>query len=186
MSYLPGFITAPDIETLRATVQEEFEKLALLLNNLPLDPLELAKPAAYALKPADTTRTDQDTLEDDPDLQFEAEADAVYRIELHLRHETDATGVNLDLRWNVPSGSCVTVGVQEASTQRQTLDSTNELGLAVGGQADTIITAHFHGVAIIGSTGGTFALEWAANVASPAADHTVNANSFLSWARIDI
>lgn len=156
-------------------------------------------------KTADTSRSATTTATADPHLTFEVEANAVYVWEGFLKYDA-ATGGDLLVDFSVPTGALgewgahgpgiVVIGADDSplGLQTDTVQSTGYMlrvevndvtqsrtygGLGTG----TGITVFIAGTLRVGSTSGTFSLDWAQGTSNATAT-TLFTDSWLKMQRI--
>ena len=161
-----------------------------------------------ARKTADTPRSATTTATADPHLQFEVEANAVYAWWGWLKYDAPAAGdINID--FSVPSGALGewsalgvgigrVVGATDAATPVVQADTQASTGYMVRvettdvaaarafgglGTAGTPLSVDLKGTLRMGSTAGTFSLDWAQRV-SDATATTVYTDSWIVMLRI--
>lgn len=164
--------------------------------------------AQTARKTSDTSRSATTTATADPHLQFEVEANAVYAWWGWLKYDAPAAGdINVD--FSVPSGalgewSAIGVGIgrvvgatdaatpvvqadTQASTGYMVRVETTDVAAARAfgglGTAGTPLSVDLKGTLRMGSTAGTFSLDWAQRV-SDATATTVYTDSWITMLRI--
>lgn len=160
-----------------------------------------------ARKTADTSRSATTTATADPHLQFEVEANAVYLWDGWLKYDA-AIAADIAIDWTVPSGSLGewrgwgpgigrVIGATDAASpvnQADTQATTGYLmriesndvaqvrtfgGLGVG----TSLTLSLDGMLRVGTTAGTFSMDWAQRV-SDASQTTIATDSWLRLQRV--
>lgn len=131
-------------------------------------------PGILKYKTADTSRASNAAYADDPDLAASVVAGGVYFVEIYGVYQAGATG-QIKFQMTFPSGT------MEASSWEYdpgtdewaatTVLSQASPALFVGGLTGTAGNVPFRlqGTAIIGTTGGTLALQWAQNVSNATA-----------------
>lgn len=168
---------------------------ALLRSMLPM----------IARKTSDTLRNSTTTATADPHLQFEVEANAVYVWDGFLKYDA-ATAGDLLVDFSVPSGALgewgahgpgiVVIGADDSPLVLQT-DTVQSTGYMVrvevndvtqsrtygGLGAGTGITILIAGTLRVGSTAGTFSLDWAQGT-SNATNTTLFTDSWLKMVRV--
>lgn len=169
---------------------------ALLRSMLPLT----------ARKTADTPRSATTTATADPHLQFEVEANAVYIMDGWLKYDGPAAAdINLD--WTVPAGTLgewlgwaaghspvitfSAAGAVQTDTQggrgypvrTETNDIASARSFGTLGTGITPLTLILNGTIRVGSTGGTYSLDWA-QLVSDASPVTVYTDSWLRLQRV--
>lgn len=152
---------------------------------------EPAVPFLFAYKTADTSRATQ-TQADDPHLTLNVQANARYVMEgLLIVDTSDAAQADLSLDWTVPAGATgryvgigqpsgatgtdgtvrtVASNIDAARTYGATVDSANQLGIALSG------------LLITSSTAGVYAVNWART--GTAGTLILVANSWLMLYRV--
>lgn len=168
---------------------------ALLRSMLPLT----------ARKTADTSRAATTTATADPHLQFEVEANAVYTMSGWLKYDGPAAA-DLNLDWSAPSGSLgewygwgaghspvitfSAAGAAQLDTQGgrgypvrvETNDVTAARSFGTLGTGITPLTMILGGCLRVGSTAGTYSLDWA-QLVSDASPVTLYTDSWLELRR---
>lgn len=148
-------------------------------------------PTLYVRKTANESVTSSTTLQDDDHLLLSVAANATYLVELMLIYDGATTG-DIKIVFTMPSGATfdglpggVTTGAatQSASVKLAHIQSTEEGLGAVGTGAGNRVVAHAIGVLQVGSTAGTFRLQWA-QLASDVTATTVLANSWMALRRV--
>lgn len=161
-----------------------------------------------ARKTADTPRSATTTATADPHLQFEVEANAVYTWWGWIKYDAPAAGdINID--FSAPSGALGewtaigvgigrVVGATDAATPVVQADTQASTGYMVRvettdvaaarafgglGTAGTPLSVDLKGTLRMGSTAGTFSLDWAQRV-SDATATTVYTDSWIIMLRI--
>jgi hypothetical protein len=159
-----------------------------------------------ARKTSDTSRAATTTASADPHLQFQVEADAVYIMDGWIIYDSP-TAADINIDWSAPTGSdgqWTAIGVGHSpvigattapALQTDTQDArgymirveANDLtsarsygGLGVG---STPLTLHLQGTLRVGSTAGTYSLDWA-QFSSNATATTLYTDSWLRLQRI--
>ncbi|HWN00917.1 MAG TPA: hypothetical protein VNO54_28030 [Streptosporangiaceae bacterium] len=159
-----------------------------------------------ARKTADTSRAATTTTTADPHLQFEVEANAVYVLDGWIKYDSP-TAADINVDWTAPSGALgewTAIGVGSSpvigSTSTPTLQTdtqdargymlrveTNDVAAARSfgglGTGNTPITLHIKGTLRVGSTGGTYSLDWA-QFTSNATATTIYSDSWLRLQRV--
>lgn len=145
-----------------------------------------------ARKTADTSRTST-TATDDPELTFEVEADAVYRMKGILYVSGTVATDDIGIDWTAPSGAsghwgAAGPGVNATSDTGSVrlvgedgIDSERSYGTGTGG-ATAPLTIHVQSLLITGSSSGTYALSW--RLFSGTGTATIYTDSFLVLQRI--
>lgn len=152
--------------------------------------LDSMKPVT-ARKTSDTARTST-TQTADPEITFEVEANAVYRSEGILYVSGTVTTDDINIDWDVPSGSTGAWGAVGPAVNATTdtgsarlvgsdVDQARSFGTDDGG-ASNPTTIHVRHLLITGSTAGTFALSW--GLFSGAGTATIFTDSFVTMQRI--
>lgn len=133
------------------------------------------------------------TVTDDPELTFQVQANAVYRMEgiLYVSNTTATDDITID--WTTPASSTGSWGaigpatdtaVETDSTVRtvgtSSIDASRAYGTSIGG-ASSPLTIHVRSL-LITTSAGTYALAWARNTGTGTT--TVYNDSFLSLQRI--
>lgn len=143
-------------------------------------------------KTADTGRTST-TTSADPELQFTVEANAVYVVRGALFVDSTNATTDINVDWSAPTGADGTwAGLGQPTTATTTdgdvrtvaelgITSARAFGAITAGGSGTL-TILINTMLIVGSTAGTYSLDWAANSASGTV--TVKADSFLTFWRI--
>lgn len=161
-----------------------------------------------ARKTADTSRSATTTVSADPHLTFEVEANAVYVWWGWLKYDAPAAGdINID--FSAPSGALGewtaigpgigrVVGATDAATpvvqadtqastgymlRVETTDVTSARAYGGLGTAGTQLSIDLKGTLRMGSTAGTFSLDWAQRV-SDASSSTLYTDSWITMLRI--
>lgn len=159
-----------------------------------------------ARKTADTSRAATTTVTPDPHLQFEVEANGVYVMDGWLKFDgPSAADINID--WSAPTGSTGewvayagghspmisfdnTATMQTDSQQArgytirtESTDLTAGRSYGTLGTSLTPITAAIYGTLRVGSTAGTYSLDWAQFVSNAGAT-TIYTDSWLRLQRI--
>lgn len=149
----------------------------------------------FAFKAADTNRASTTTFADDPDLQFTAVANAVYKVTFDV-HYAALDAARIKTQWNV---TATTTGVRSSvgPDQGVILSGTSSGGTGRWG-VHAFTTASTYGtrdsgtnqcymmeesVITVGATGGTIALQWA-QATSNATATKVAAGSFMRVTRL--
>jgi hypothetical protein len=143
-------------------------------------------------KVSDTART-SDVNSDDPELQFTAEANAVYTMVMCIFAITAADADDINIAFTVPTGSDGTWSAigQAVGATGDSADARINGQAFVGGSTERGISSqssaqptviHIHGTLIVGGTAGTVALSWA--VGTTPATTTVMADSYFAFTRI--
>ncbi|MET7452542.1 hypothetical protein ABZT03_11710 [Streptomyces sp. NPDC005574] len=158
-------------------------------------------------KTADTSRAATTTRTADPHLTFEVEANAVYVLDGWLKYD-GPIAADLNLDWTVPSGSLgewtgfgAGVGTVISTNTTPTLTSdtqssrgylirteTNDIDAArsfgcLGTVGLTPLTVMLNGTIRVGSTPGTYSMDWA-QLVSDATAVTLYTDSWLRLQRI--
>lgn len=159
-----------------------------------------------ARKTADTARAATTTATADPHLQFEVEANAVYVMDGWIKYD-GPTAADLNLDFSAPSGTLgewvaygighspvvsfnVTPAIVSDSQQArgypirvETNDITSARSYGCLGTAGTPLSLPLFGTIRIGTTAGTYSMDWAQFV-SDATPVTVYTDSWLRLQRI--
>lgn len=130
-------------------------------------------------KTADTSIVSNNTLADDPDLQFPVVANGVYSFRLMVSIASGAGGVNLAI--NGPSSSRIRISAASSSLLSAYTAFNTSFGLSTSAAATTIAFAN--GTVTIGGTGGTFAVR-IAQLNVNAAATLIEKGSVLDYIRI--
>jgi hypothetical protein len=141
----------------------------------------------FVSKPANTSRTSNVTLANDPDLVLPVAAGATYQFNGMLDYEADVTG---DLRFTLvaPAASTLLFGFSGfTGADNATFNGGNAsggTGLIIGGGGAGVARSVFiSGVLITTSTAGNLTLQWAQSVSSGTAT-IMHANSYLTARRV--
>lgn len=159
-----------------------------------------------ARKTADTARSSTTTATADPHLQFEVVANAVYIMDGWIKYD-GPTAADINIDWSAPSGSLgewVAYGVGnspvigssaapalQTDTQDargymirvETNDITSARSFGTLGTGITPITLAIMSTLRVGSTAGTYSMDWA-QFASNATACTIYTDSWLRLQRI--
>ena len=142
----------------------------------------------WALKTASTSRSATTTLASDPDITLSVTANARYIVQGLLLFAADPTA-DLKIGWTAPTNAnfqwsmigqstAATAGSGSVITDGQDLTSTS-FGLGgVTSNAKTM-TAQLRGYLTVGSTAGTFALQWAQSTSSATATQLLAGTSVV-------
>lgn len=142
-----------------------------------------------AIKLAGTTRNNNATVSDDPDLAFPVYAGEAYRFRGLIWFTTTATG---DFKYTLSGpASPASVIIERsvilpAATAFSGIGITTAFGgagIAATGTASGIGRVRFEGAVTVGATAGNVAFSWAQNT-SDAGPTTVFRGSYLEWARV--
>lgn len=148
-------------------------------------------------KTADTSRTST-TVSADPELQITVEANAVYIMEGTLyvtcTDVTDPETDDINIDWTVPSGSDGTWGAISPEVNAVATDGTavrivgtaiaSSRSLGIGStSASAPAVISLSGTLIVGSTAGTYSLDWAVFTGT-AGPVVVYQDSFIKLTRI--
>lgn len=145
-----------------------------------------------ARKTSDTSRTSNATPSDDPHLTFTVTAGAVYTVEGWIKYSAIETA-DITLDWTIPSGAlgewtghgnglAITAADTAGYLQRteaNDVDQARNYG-GVGGSNFTVLIA---GTLRVGSTGGTYAMQWSQGTSNATAT-TVYTDSWLRLTRV--
>lgn len=157
-----------------------------------------------ARKTADTSRNSTTTQTPDPHLTFEVEANAVYVWDGWIKYEASTTG-DFIIDFSAPTGSLgewgahgpgiVVIGADDSPLGLQT-DTAQSTGYMLrvetndvtqfrtyGGLGAQQLTVLIAGTLRVGSTAGTFSLDWAQGT-SDASNTTVYTDSWLKMTRV--
>jgi len=123
-------------------------------------------PFAKVIKTADEARNNDDVLQNDDELFFNAEANAIYTIDLRLWIEDrTATGENMKTIWTLPTGATGDVTNEEPAYSSQstveTQDITVENTFIQIININIVTLSQFHARLIMGSTPGLVRFKWA-------------------------
>lgn len=141
-------------------------------------------------KASDETVNNSDTLQDDDDFQFEAEADVTYIIEAQARVSWPKTP-NFKSAFVVPSGATISgwmathnpvSGTDSSADVAATADWTSALAIG-SGTFGAAAAMKLFAVLVMGGTAGKVKFQWAQNVAT-VADTTVEQDSFITVRRL--
>ena len=159
-----------------------------------------------ARKTSDTSRSATTSATADPHLQFTLEANAVYIMDGWLKYD-GPTAADLNLDWTVPSGTLgewlgwaaghspvitfSAAGAAQLDTQggrgypvrTETNDIASARSFGTLGTGITPLTVILNGTIRVGSTGGTYSLDWA-QLVSDATAVTLYTDSWLRLQRI--
>jgi hypothetical protein len=142
-----------------------------------------------AVKTTNTDRALTSTPNDDPDLQFDVAANAVYAIEFYLHYAATSTPAFKTI-WNVPVGASGNKGVQGPGSSATASDANNiSMRSGVHGYTTNIVygtqnsgTAPcfaYEESLLTTSSAGTVALQWSQNTSNATATRLAAG----SWAR---
>ncbi|MFI9200152.1 hypothetical protein [Streptomyces sp. NPDC053048] len=145
-----------------------------------------------ARKTADTSRASTTTFASDPHLTFSVEANAVYVVDGWIKYFADPTP-DIQVKFDAPTGSLgewhqVAAGSSTTTTTTvgySVRTDTNDLTVSRNfyGVSDWDLGAVIHATLRVGSTAGTFALQWAQSTSSATAT-IVYTDSWLRLQRI--
>ena len=143
-------------------------------------------------KTADTSRTATTTTTPDDHLTFEVEADAVYVWDGWIKYFADPT-VDMTLDFTVPTGSlgewsgfgagATTAGSTTNGYLIRTESNDVSQPRNYYGSSDNTHTLLLHGLLRVGSTAGTFSLDWAQGTSGATAT-TLYTDSWMRVQRI--
>jgi hypothetical protein len=147
-------------------------------------------------KLSDTARTSE-TATDDPELSFEVEANAVYRMRgiLYVSADNAESNDDIIIDWTVPASSTGRWGAVGPATNAtsdtgsariigSSVDASRQFGTDAGGSTSPT-TIHVQSLLITSSTAGTYALSWGRGPTAGVAETiTVYTDSFLTLQRI--
>lgn len=160
----------------------------------------------FARKTSDTSRAATTTATADPHLQFEVEANAVYALDGWIKYD-GPTAADLNLDFSAPTGTLgewvgygvghspvvsfnTTPAIVSDSQQArgyplrvETNDITSARSFGCLGTAGTPLSMVIYGTVRVGSTAGTYSLDWA-QFASDATAVTLYTDSWLRLQRI--
>lgn len=134
------------------------------------------------VKASGTSRVNN-TLSNDPDLQFTATANKMYAFEAFLVLSTSSATPDIKLQISLPSGSArVNSDITESATiTGAAFDAAGSGMLSVSAGTNSFVK--MTGVFNVGVTGGTAALQWAQNTTDAGNSMTVGT---ASWARFTL
>lgn len=113
-------------------------------------------------KPSDETVNNSAVLQNDDDLSFVAEANAIYQITHYFKYDIKASS-DFKYQWNVPSGSMSGI-VNYAWSSNPTASSLDLTAVRTHlGTASVIINYYHVSMVETGVTGGTVQFTWAQN-----------------------
>ncbi len=159
-----------------------------------------------ARKTSDTSRTATTTATADPHLTFDVVANAVYIMDGWIKFDGPAAA-DLNIDWTAPTGtlgewtamaggtgtvvSANTTPALTADTQSsrgylvrtESTDITSARSFGCLGTGLTPLTAVFHGTIRVGSTAGTYSMDWA-QLVSDAGALTLYTDSWLRLVRV--
>jgi hypothetical protein len=147
-----------------------------------------------AHKGADTARSQNATLADDPDLTLSLDANATYLVEWCIFYTANSTTGRINFAQRVPSGSTGSIAAWSPDGAMGTGFSTAEVRLigtasptsaqfAGGAGTGVIVSSRQAGTLVTGSTAGTYAVQWAQAESSTTAT-TVKQFSWIKLTRV--
>lgn len=137
-------------------------------------------------KTADQVINNDATMSTDADLAFPVDPNEVWTVTVLFIYDSGTTP-DFKAGWSIPSGASIVHGQiasqlgTTAATSTSIRNSAGETATGFGLGAvgvGTLITATLHATIVVGSTGGTIAVQWAQNTADPS-DTTLHAGSHL-------
>lgn len=144
----------------------------------------------HVIKPSTESVTSSTTQQNDDHLFLSVTANTTYWVQAMIIYD-GATGGDIKFRWTAPSGatmswvddgldSAAATATDDVSRARQSISS-EPVRAAVG--AGSSVVAIPKGVLVVGSTSGTFRLQWAQGASSSTATRVL-ASSILMMRRM--
>ncbi len=154
------------------------------LNNLETQHEKILELFELHGKAADSPAKNNNTLADDPDLQFAVVANEIWEFTLLIRIDSDATA-DFNYVFTLPAGAAiwgVTITALAAATTVFDADITGAVSVQcqATGTDDVVL---IRGSIVIGGTAGDVILQWAQNVTN-AYDTKVLKGSYLSAQKV--